>query len=229
MRKLAIAVMLPVLLTVFLAAHSLTPAEAQPMPTLYWGSSGDEVAEVQRILREWGYYDGPVDGQFGNETARAVRYFQSANGLAVDGVVGPSTWAGLGYSGAAAASGGAATPRPGVNIDLLARLIRAEAEAEPYEGKVAVAAVLLNRVGDSRFPKTLEGVIYEPDAFESVSNGRIYATPPTPEDYQAARDAVNGWDPTYGAVFFWNPATAVSKWVWSRPIITQIGSHVFAR
>lgn len=228
MRKLAIAVMLLVLLMASLAPRYLNQAAAQPMPTLYWGSSGSDVAEVQRILRDWGYYDGQVDGQFGNDTAQAVRYFQSANGLAVDGVVGPATWAGLGYGAAAAADGGGAVSRPGTNIDLLARLIRAEAEAEPYEGKVAVAAVMLNRVGDSRFPKTLEGVIYEPDAFESVTNGRIYATPPTQEDYQAARDAVNGWDPTYGAVFFWNPATATSPWVWSRPIITQIGSHVFA-
>ena len=199
--------------------------EAAARPTLRQGATGDAVRDVQRKLKEWGYYNGAVDGVFGSQTAGAVRLFQQRNGLTVDGVVGPQTWEALGYGGQTQA----ATSRPGVNIDLLARVVRAEAEAEPYEGKVAVAAVLLNRVADPRFPKTLEGVIYEPYAFESVSNGRIYSTPPTAEDLRAARDAVNGWDPTYGAVFFWNPATAVSQWVWSRPIITQIGSHVFAR
>jgi len=206
-------------------------ARAAPHPTLSWGSAGDDVSDVQRILRDWGYYAGPVDGQFGNETYQAVRFFQSRNGLTVDGIVGPETWAGLGYAGAPAADAGAAAAaqRPGVNIDLLARVVRAEAEAEPYEGKVAVAAVLLNRVTDSRFPNTLEGVIYEPDAFESVSNGRIYNTPATAEDLRATRDAVNGWDPTYGSVFFWNPSKPVSAWIWTRQIITGIGNHVFAR
>jgi len=229
-RKAAIPLILLVLIT--LAVGSLLPrgqgqAEAAARPTLRRGATGDAVREVQQRLKDWGYYEGPVDGQFGPLTEKAVRFFQSRNGLTVDGVVGPQTWAALGYGGGAAAAAG--PERPGVNIDLLARVVRAEAEAEPYEGKVAVAAVLLNRVADPRFPKTLEGVIYEPYAFESVANGRIYQSPPTAEDLRAARDAVNGWDPTYGAVFFWNPNKPVSSWVWTRTIITQIGNHVFAR
>lgn len=226
------AVLLVLLSLAVLAFWSLLPrgpgeAEAAARPTLRRGAAGEAVREVQQRLKGWGYYDGAVDGKFGPQTEKAVRFFQQRNGLAVDGVVGPATWAALGYSGGQAAAAG--PQRPGVNIDLLARVVRAEAEAEPYEGKVAVAAVLLNRVADPRFPKTLEGVIYEPHAFESVSNGRIYQTPPSADDLRAARDAVNGWDPTYGAVFFWNPSKPVSSWVWTREIITQIGNHVFAR
>jgi N-acetylmuramoyl-L-alanine amidase len=202
--------------------------------TISWGARGDDVAEAQAILREWGYYGGPVDGIFGPRMSRAVRLFQSRNGLTADGVVGPATWAAMGITVAPArapaapggAEGGAVH---GIDVELLARLLRAEAEAEPYEGKVAVAAVLFNRVRDSRFPNTLEGVIYEPWAFESVENGRIYHTPPRADDYQAARDARNGWDPTHGSVFFWNPYKPVTPWIWSRPIVTQIGDHVFAR
>lgn len=228
-KKVAVPVLL--LTLIVLALGSLLPrgpgeAEAAARPTLRRGASGDAVREVQQRLRDWGYYEGAVDGKFGSQTEQAVRFFQSRNGLTVDGVVGPQTWAALGYSGGQTASAG--PQRPGVNIDLLARVVRAEAEAEPYEGKVAVAAVLLNRVADPRFPKTLEGVIYEPHAFESVSNGRIYNTPPTADDLRAARDAVNGWDPTYGSVFFWNPSKPVTPWIWSRPIVTQIGNHVFA-
>ncbi len=203
---------------------------AQEYRTISWGAAGGDVSEAQAILQGWGYYSGIVDGIFGASTSTAVRWFQRANGLVEDGVVGPETWAALGITvtppvAPAQAAGGASNEH---NVDLLARLIRAEAEAEPYEGKVAVAAVMLNRTRDARFPKTLEGVVYETDAFESVSNGRIYDTPPTDTDYRAARDALNGWDPTYGCVFFWNPATATSPWVWSRPIAMQIGSHVFA-
>lgn len=231
MRKYAAILLLLVFCALAFTARPDGRADAQTYRTISWGASGDDVATAQRILRDWGYYDGPVDSVFGPRTSSAVKYFQSRNGLTTDGVVGPETWAALGITVNAAPAGGGSTTAnaPGHNVDLLARLIRGEAEAEPYEGKVATAAVMLNRVRDSRFPNTLEGVIYEPDAFESVTNGRIYETPPTAEDYQAARDAVNGWDPTYGCVFFWNPVTATSPWVWNRPIVTQIGKHVFAK
>lgn len=112
---------------------------------------------------------------------------------------------------------------------LLARLIFGEAANEPYEGQVAVASVILNRIRDPKFPNTLAGVIYEPDAFESVSNGQIWADNPSSMNYDAARQAINGWDPTYGCTFFWNPYKPVSSWIWSRPLVTQIGNHVFAR
>ena len=207
-------------------------AEAQIYRTISWGASGGDVSEAQVILRDWGYYGGAVDAVFGPQMSAAVKRFQRMNGLQIDGVIGPQTWAALGITvgAAAAAPPPAAGPAGrGVNVDLLARLIRAEAEGEPFEGKVGVAAVLLNRVQDARFPKSLEGVIYEPDAFESVSNGRIYNTPPTSADLQAARDALNGWDPTYGSVFFWNPSKPVNPWIWSRTVTTQIGNHIFAR
>lgn len=230
-RKTAVPLLL-ILSLIALSAWSLLPrgaeqAEAAARPTLRRGATGDAVREVQQRLRDWGYYEGQVDGRFGPLTEKAVRFFQSKNGLTVDGVVGPETWAALGYSGAQAASAGA--QRPGVNIDLLARVVRAEAEAEPYEGKVAVAAVLLNRVADPRFPKTLEGVIYEPHAFESVSNGLIWRRTPSAEAYRAAEQALNGWDPSWGALYFWNPSKPVSPWVWTRQIIVRIGNHVFAR
>ncbi|HHT48199.1 MAG TPA: LysM peptidoglycan-binding domain-containing protein [Firmicutes bacterium] len=116
--------------------------------------------------------------------------------------------------------------RAGVDRYLLARLVHAEAEAEPYSGKVAVAAVILNRVENPKFPNTLAGVVYQPLAFESVANGRIY-TNPNSDSIKAAGDAINGWDPTGGALFFWNPSKPVSRWIWSRRIITRIGKHVF--
>ncbi|GAV23107.1 cell wall hydrolase [Carboxydothermus pertinax] len=115
------------------------------------------------------------------------------------------------------------------DIYLLARLIRAEAEAEPYAGKVAVAAVVLNRVRHPGFPNTVAGVIFQPGAFESVSNGRFWSLLPSRESIKAAYDALHGWDPTYGALFFWNPAKKVSRWIWSRKIIARIGKHVFGR
>lgn len=124
-------------------------------------------------------------------------------------------------------AGGGRGSRAGVDRYLLARLVHAEAEAEPYSGKVAVAAVILNRIENPKFPNTLAGVIYQPLAFESVANGRIYTTPSS-EAIKAAGDAINGWDPTGGALFFWNPSKPVSRWIWSRRIITRIGRHVFA-
>ncbi|HEY8391607.1 MAG TPA: cell wall hydrolase [Capillibacterium sp.] len=124
-------------------------------------------------------------------------------------------------------AGGGRGSRAGVDRYLLARLVHAEAEAEPYSGKVAVAAVLLNRIESPRFPNTLAGVVYQPLAFESVANGRIY-TNPSSEAIKAAGDAINGWDPTGGALFFWNPSKPVSRWIWSRRIIARIGKHVFA-
>jgi N-acetylmuramoyl-L-alanine amidase len=208
--------------------------------TLYWGATGQDVKDVQYRLRQWGYYDGLIDGVFGSTTSVAVRNFQAKNGLRVDGVVGPQTWQALGlWRGAVTGTSAAQTSPPanytatsGVSrsndVQLLARLIHAEAQAEPYLGKVAVGAVLLNRVASPEFPNTLAGVIYQPKAFESVSNGRVNLQPDE-ESVRAAIDALNGWDPTYGALFFWNPYKKVSAWIWSRPIITQIGQHVFGR
>ncbi len=196
---------------------------------LYWGTSGPDVSTVQSRLRDWGYYTGPLDAAFGNDTAAAVRLFQARNGLAVDGVVGPATWAALGFDMRVPA---AYQPSRGVSgrddVMLLARVIQGEAANESYLGKVAVGATILNRVASDLFPNTLAGVIYQPNAFESITNGFANQMP-SQESVKAALDALNGWDPTQGALFFWNPAKPVSRWIWSRPIITQIGRHVFAR
>ncbi len=230
--------LIPVITLLFLAAGYIAtrPDSKVDAATLAWGSTGQEVKDVQYRLRQWGYYNGPIDGIYGAETYRAVILFQQRNGLTPDGVVGNATKIKLGLpttgGGAAAQPRTDYTPSQGVARDddvyLLARVIHAEAGAEPYEGKVAVGAVILNRVKHPSFPNTLAGVIYQPLAFESVSNG-IINRPPSAESIRAARDAINGWDPTYGATFFWNPYKKVSQWIWSRPIVRQIGQHVFAK
>lgn len=198
---------------------------------LYWGSQGGKVYEVQQKLKQWGYYDGPIDGIYGAQTFEAVKKFQAKNGLKVDGVVGNQTAAALGIvlddSGRQdyePSRGGGANEG---DIYLLARAVHGEARGEPYIGKVAVAAVILNRVKDPRFPNTIAGVIYQPGAFTAVSDGQINLTPDE-ESLRAARDAMNGWDPTYGAVYYYNPAKAISDWIWSRPVHIVIGKHRFA-
>ncbi|HEY3364535.1 MAG TPA: spore cortex-lytic enzyme [Symbiobacteriaceae bacterium] len=217
------------LLVVILVAVAFPwAAMAAPRPTLYWGRSGPNVRLAQQRLQAWGYYRGRVDGVYGANMYAAVTWFQRANGLTADGVVGPATWTALGeWSGGGAGPGGRGVTRHD-DVQLLAQVVSAEARGEPYEGQVAVAAVLLNRMRDPRFPGTLAGVVYQEAAFESVANGAIYQNP-TRNATRAARDALNGWDPSGGAVFFWNPSKPVSPWIWSRQIIRRIGNHVFAR
>jgi len=189
------------------------------------GSRGEEVRKIQQRLKDWGYYKGPVDGIYGPKTRDAVIAFQKKHGLTPDGIAGPQTLAKIGLP-----TGKANQPAAGAwnsDLYLLARLIHGEARGEPYKGKVAVGAVVLNRVKDSRWPKTIAGVIYQPGAFDAVRDGQINLQPDQ-ESINAARDALNGWDPTYGCVYYWNPATATSKWIWSRPIKVRIGKHVFA-
>lgn len=198
-------------------------------PSLSWGSSGEYVSQVQQRLNQWGYYDGPVDGYYGGGTYQAVQEFQRSNGLEPDGVVGQGTWNALGIcspEAAPAVSRGAATDRG--DITLLAQVIEGEAADEPYLGKVAVGAVIVNRTKSASFPHTISGVIFQDYAFESISNGQAWR-PLTQESIQAAEQAMSGYDPSGGALFFWNPYKPVSPWIWSRTIITQIGNHVFAR
>ena len=194
-----------------------TTAEAQ---VLRQGTTGSHVREMQTRLRDWGYYTGAVDGIFGPQTEAAVRFFQRRNNLTVDGLVGKQTAAAIGIplhnSGYNSA-----------NLDLLARLVNGDARGEPYTGMVSVAAVVLNRVRDSRFPNTISGVIYQPYAFTPVADGQINLAP-SETAMRAAQDATNGWDPTYGCVYFYNPATATSAWIFSRETRLQFGSHVFA-
>lgn len=196
-----------------------------------WGSTGQEVINIQTRLSNWGYYNGVVDGVYGYQTFIAVKEFQARNGLAVDGVAGPQTLAALGLpTGEAPRGDGGGGGQSSGNGDLylLARLVHGEARGEPYLGQVAVAAVVLNRTSDTRFPKTIAGVIYQPGAFDAVDDGQINLDPDQ-SSINAARDALNGWDPTYGCVYYYNPATATSKWIWSRPIIVTIGNHNFAK
>lgn len=215
------------LLVLMLLMAALPWTASAQQPTLRWGSRGASVRLAQRKLKAWGYYRGTIDGVYGKGMYGAIISFQRKNGLRADGVVGPGTWAALGERGAAPPSRGRGASRRD-DSELLARVISAEAKGEPYEGQVAVGAVILNRMRDPRFPGTMAGVVYQTHAFESVSNGSIYI-PATASSRRAARDALNGWDPTRGCVFFWNPAKAVSKWVWSRTIIRRIGNHVFAK
>lgn len=186
------------------------------------GSSGETVSEIQRRLKNWGYYSGEVDGIYGSRTEKAVRYFQKQNGLSVDGQVGNQTLAALGITPKDSGSGG----EQGGDLYLLARLISAEARGEPYEGQVAVGAVVLNRVEHPSFPNSISGVIYQPGAFSCLDDGQ-FDEPIAESAYRAARDAMNGADPSYGAIYYFNPVTATSKWIWSRPLIVQIGRHRF--
>ena len=190
-----------------------------------YGSSGSTVRTIQTKLKNWGYYTGSVDGIFGSKTRQAVRYFQSRNGLTVDGIVGTKTARAMGITltGTTSSSQGGYSSS---DVYLLAKLIYGEARGEPYTDQVAVGAVVLNRVKNSKFPNTIAGVIYQPYAFTAVDDGQINLTP-NETAKAAARDALNGWDPTNGCLYYYNPSTATSKWIWSRPIVTTIGRHNF--
>ena len=184
------------------------------------------IREVQTRLKKWGYYTGSVDGINGPKTIAAVKKFQKRYGLTQDGIVGPLTAAKMGLKVSGGNSGGSSKYNSNDRY-LLAKVIYAEARGESYTGQVAIAAVVLNRVDDSRFPNTVAGVIYQPWAFTAVNDGQINLEP-NALAYQAADDALNGWDPTYGSVYYYNPQTATSKWIFTTKKVTQIGKHVFA-
>jgi len=231
MKKLVISLLISaaLLLPVYFARHDLAAFFGSSRQSIsYYGSTGQEVRNIQYKLRQWGYYSGSIDGIYGNNTSQSVKLFQSKNGLAIDGVAGPDTLAALGLP--AGISGSSSTGGSYVSGDanLLAHLVYGEARGEPYTGKVAVAAVVVNRTQDSRFPHTIAGVIYQPGAFDAVSDGQFNLNPDQ-SAISAANDALNGWDPTYGCVYYYNPATATSSWIWSRPIIVKIGNHNFAK
>ncbi len=185
------------------------------------GSSGAVVREIQTRLKNWGYYDGAVDGIYGSRTEAAVIWFQKKNGLAVDGKAGAQTLAAMGIS-----TKGIVESSTSGDVSLLARLISAEARGESYEGQVAVGAVVMNRIAHPSFPNTLSGVVYQRGAFSCLDDGQ-FDQPVAQSAYSAARDAMNGYDPTGGAIYYFNPATATSKWIWSRPLLVVIGSHRF--
>lgn len=195
----------------------MTPSEILALSKR--GSRGTEVRNIQTRLKNWGYLDGKVDGIYGAKTEAAVKKFQRKHGLTPDGIAGPATLAKIGLP-----TGNTSSYQS--NVNLLARVVSGEARGESYEGQVAIAAVVLNRVRHASFPSTIAGVIYQSGAFTAVSDGQINISPPQ-SCYNAARDALNGWDPTGGAIYYYNPVTATNSWIRSRKIVKTIGKHVF--
>lgn len=218
-KRLILAVAVVFTVNIFIIALAQTAAA-----DLYnKGSSGEVVTQVQTRLKNWGYYFGSVDGVYGSKTEEAVRYFQRKNGLNVDGQVGNQTLAALGLNPSGTVSAG---QNQGGDLYLLARLISAEARGEPYVGQVAVGAVVLNRVEHPSFPNSISGVIYQPGAFSCLDDGQ-FNQPIAESAYRAAQEALDGSDPSGGAIYYFNPVTATSAWIWSRPLIVQIGRHRF--
>lgn len=184
------------------------------------GSSGATVTQIQTRLKSWGYYNYTIDGIYGSRTENAVKYFQRKNGLTVDGQAGDKTLAAMGiYEQQNSSTNNG-------DVYLLARLISAEARGEPYVGQVAVGAVVINRIDHPSFPNSLSGVIYQSGAFSCLDDGQ-FNQPISDSAFRAAREALNGSDPSGGAIYYFNPATATSSWIWSRPLLTVIGNHRF--
>lgn len=217
LRQTAVIVFLNLLVVAVLST-------AFPSPTVdalsKVGSTGSEVKAIQQSLKDRGLYSGSVDGIYGSQTQAAVKKFQKQQGLTADGIVGPQTLKRLGVS---VGSKPAATE---ANVNLLARIISAEARGEPYSGQVAVGAVILNRVEHPSFPDTLSGVIYQPGAFTAITDGQFNEAV-AESAYRAARDALNGTDPSGGAIYYYNPDRAINQWIRSRPVIKRIGKHLF--
>ncbi len=235
--KIGIVAILSLLLTTCTAQFLVNETQnqiVQPTVIVNAKSSSQDIKLVQKKLKNWGYYKGKVDGIYGSGTKNAVILFQKRNKLVVDGIVGDKTLAAMGISKSMLSSGNSSSSNvSGVNgytnqdYQLLARLIHAEARGESYTGQVAVGAVVLNRVKSSSFPNTISGVIYQPYAFTCVNDGQINLAPNN-SAYRAAKDAMNGWDPSYGSLYYYNPKIATSNWIFTRPTVVTIGNHVFA-
>lgn len=217
-KKHSLNIVFTVILSVLIIFISLTSSTAQALSK--YGSTGDEVIAIQKKLNELGYYNGSIDGSFGTNTKKAVIAFQRDNNLSADGVVGDKTLEAL----AITSSNNSSFTESEIN--LLARIISAESRGEPYEGQVAVGAVILNRIDHPSFPNTIAGVIFQPLAFSCVDDGQINE-PVSDSAYKAASDAINGWDPSGGAIYYYNPDKASSKWILSRTIVCSIGKHKF--
>lgn len=191
-----------------------------------YGSRGSEVTQIQTKLKRWGYYSGSVDGIYGTKTVNAVKYFQRKNGLTADGIAGPATLKAMGIMTSSGTSSSSSSYNS--NLNLLARVIYGESRGEPYTGQVAVGAIVMNRIKRSSFPNTLSGVVYQSGAFDAVKDGQVNLAPNSTA-IKAAQDAMNGWDPSYGAIYYFNPSTATNKWIWSRPMTVTIGKHRFCK
>ena len=224
LKVLALALVLSLMLAiviVFLPTNDVADAAV-----LKQGSTGTLVKTMQQRLINWGYLKGTADGIFGAKTKAAVILFQQRNGLVADGIVGTRTAQAMGIKLTSTTTTSSSSSTSNADLTLLARVVYGEARGEPYTGQVAVAAVVLNRVKSSSFPNTIAGVVYQSGAFDCVSDGQINLTP-NQNAYNAARDALNGWDPTYGCLFYYNPKTATSKWMLSRTVKLSIGNHSF--
>ncbi|MBR3134626.1 MAG: spore cortex-lytic enzyme [Clostridia bacterium] len=223
--KLKKGVLLLVSIFLFIGYNIIVRNQVSEAVSKY-GSRGEEVKQIQTKLKNWGYYKGTVDGIYGSSTLYAVKSFQKKNGLTVDGIAGSKTLKAMGIY--TSTSNSSSSSNSSFNLNLISRFVYAEARGEPYTGQVAVAAVILNRIKDSRFPNTTSGVVYQQGAFTCVSDGQINLSP-NETSKKAAQDAINGWDPSYGAVYYFNPKTATSKWIWSRPMTVTIGNHRFCK
>lgn len=222
--KKMVSYALVLLFVISLAAPFSVEAEV----VLEVGSRGENVTKVQKRLIQYGYLSGTADGRYGEKTREAVEWFQRRNGLTVDGKVGKKTAAALGVTLSSGGSSSSSATIVSSDHRLLAKLVYAEARGETYKGQVAVAAVTLNRVASSSFPNTLTGVVYQSGAYSCVSNGSINNTPDSTA-IRAALEAMNGWDPTGGCLYYYNPRLTNDKWIKSRPVVTVIGNHNFAR
>lgn len=228
-------------------AFSTTPVK--------YGASGQDVYELQGRLKYLGYYAGKIDSQFGAKTKNSVTWFQWKFGLKADGVVGAKTKLKL-YnaskswkptepsasnktannssantnttekSNTAELTSGNTMGLTENDLKIMANAVYGESRGEPFEGQVAVAAVILNRVKSPSFPNTPSGVIFQPGAFTAVADGQIYLEP-NEQARKAVQQALNGWDPSGGCIYYFNPKTATSKWIWSRPQVKTIGAHIF--
>lgn len=223
------AMLMIALITTALFTQNLkSQSTVESFKSYSWGSNGDTVKKIQEKLIRWGYMTGSADGNYGQKTWSAIKKFQQKNGLTADGVAGEATLKKLGINESSneTTQTSASTGSHDSNVKMLAAAIYGESRGEPYEGQVAVGAVIMNRTRHASFPNTISGVIYQPGAFDAVKDGQINLTPDETA-HRAARDALNGWDPTDGAIYYWNPVTATSKWIWSVPISKTIGKHVF--
>ncbi len=222
-KKIIFIILLLVLVVIFDVVLMSWNSEVEALSK--YGSRGTEVRTIQEKLKRWGYYSGSVDGIYGSQTVSAVKSFQKKNGLTVDGIAGTQTLKAMGITSSSSSS---SSSNNSSNVNLLARVVYGEARGEPYTGQVAVAAVVLNRVKSSKFPNTISGVVYQNGAFDAVADGQINMTPDATAK-KAAQDALNGWDPSYGAIYYFNPSTATNKWIWSRPMTVTIGKHRFCK
>jgi N-acetylmuramoyl-L-alanine amidase len=226
--KLAVLVLINLCIICFAfyqePTSSLTSARQNALGVVsQYGSQSEEVTRIQSRLKSWGYFSGPITGYYGSQTTDAVKKFQKQHGLSPSGIADQKTLELIGLPSGSGSSSGSVSES---DLQLLARIISAEARGEPYIGQVAVGAVVLNRVESSSFPDSISGVVYQPGAFTAITDGQIHEAV-TDSARRAAREALNGSDPTGGALYYYNPDKTSNRWIRSRPVITQIGQHLF--